>query len=82
MSQKVIVKYPSDSKKAEITVDSTKTAEDLIQWLIAQWKLPSDAEYSLANITSGKSIVPAQALSEDIVKGGDTLEVQPVLVAG
>ena len=37
---------------------------------------------ALVNTVNGKSIAPAAGLSEGIVKDGDILEVQPVLVAG
>jgi len=34
------------------------------------------------NFSSGKSLAPTGLISADLVKDGDILEVQPVLVAG
>jgi hypothetical protein len=79
---KLLIKTADQTHKAEINPPRTYTGEEVIQMAIAAWKLPSDTEYSLVNTSSGISIAPSQALSEDIVKDADTLEVQPVLVAG
>ena len=60
----------------------TSTGADVIQAAVDNWALPTDTDYSLVNTSSGKTIPPAQALAEDLVKDGHILEVQPVLVAG
>ena len=49
---------------------------------MTNWSLPTDTEYSLVNVTTGKAIRPESVLSDEIVSNKDELEVQPVLVAG
>lgn len=79
---KVIIRTADQTRKAEVTMARTSTGADVIQAAVDNWKMPADTDYSLVNTTSGKAIVPSQALSEDVVKDGNVLEVQPVLVAG
>ena len=45
------------------------------------WSLPGDTDYTLVNTTTGRALVPGEALSKS-VRPGDLIEVQPVLVAG
>jgi hypothetical protein len=79
---KVIIRTADQLRKAEVTMARTNTGGDVIQAAVDNWSLPSDTDYSLVNTSSGKAIVPTQSLSEDVVKDGNILEVQPVLVAG
>jgi hypothetical protein len=78
----VKVRTADQTRQSEMTVERTHTGGDIIQSSIDNWSLPSTADYNLVNTTSGKQIGYAQSLSEAIVKDGDILEVQPVLVAG
>jgi hypothetical protein len=79
---KIIVRTADQTRKAEVTMARTNTGGDVIQAAVDNWSLPADTDYSLVNTSSGKSIIPGQALSEEVVKDGNILEVQPVLVAG
>ena len=79
---KVIIRTADQTRKAEVELARTITGGDVIQAAVDKWSLPTDTDYSLVNTSSGKAILPAQPLSEDTVKDGQTLEVQPVLVAG
>jgi hypothetical protein len=79
---KIIIRTADQARKAEVSLGRSSTGSDVIQAAVDNWSLPSDTDYSLVNTTSGKAILPAQALSEDVVKDGHILEVQPVLVAG
>lgn len=79
---KVIIRTADQTRKAEVTMSRTNTGADVIQAAVDNWALPMDTDYSLVNASSGKSILPAQPLSEEAVKDGSILEVQPVLVAG
>jgi hypothetical protein len=79
---KIIIRTADQARKAEVSLARSSTGGDVIQAAVDNWSLPSDTDYSLVNTTSGKAILPAQALSEDVVKDGHILEVQPVLVAG
>jgi hypothetical protein len=79
---KIIIRTADQTRKAEISLARSNTGGDVIQSAVDNWSLPSDTDYSLVNTTSGKAVLSGQALSEDVVKDGHILEVQPVLVAG
>lgn len=79
---RILIRTADQTRKAEVTMDRTNTGADVIQAAVENWSLPTDTDYSLVNTTSGKSVLPSQALGEDIVADGAVLEVQPVLVAG
>lgn len=79
---KIIIRTADQTRKAEVTMARTNTGGDVVQAAVDNWALPTDTDYSLVNTSSGKAILPAQSLGEDIVKDGHVLEVQPVLVAG
>lgn len=78
----IILKTADQTRKAEVTLNSDSTGSDVIQASVDNWALPTDTDYSLVNISSGKTIVPNATLSASAIKNGDILEVQPVLVAG
>lgn len=79
---KIIIRTADQTRKAEVTMNRSNTGGDVIQAAVDNWSLPTDTDYSLVNTSSGKAIMPAQSLTDDIVKEGHVLEVQPVLVAG
>jgi hypothetical protein len=79
---KFIVRTADQTRKAEVEMDRSSIGSDIIQAAVDNWALPADTDYALVNVTTGKSLVPMQLLDEDLVKPGDVLEVQPVLVAG
>lgn len=79
---KIIIRTADQTRKAEVTMNRSNTGGDVIQAAVDNWSLPTDTDYSLVNTSSGKAIMPAQYLTDDIVKEGHVLEVQPVLVAG
>lgn len=79
---KVILRTADRTRKAEVTVPRDQRGADLIQAALTNWSLPSDAEYSLVNVTKGRVVHPNTALSSDQVSDQDELEIQPVLVAG
>lgn len=79
---KVIIRTADQTRKAEVTMARTSSGADVIQAAVDNWALPTDTDYSLVNTSSGKAILPGQTLADEIVKDGNILEVQPVLVAG
>lgn len=79
---KVIIRTADQTRKAEVTMARSSTGADVIQAAVDNWALPTDTDYSLVNTSSSKAISPAQSLTEEVVKDGNILEVQPVLVAG
>jgi hypothetical protein len=79
---KVIIRTADQTRKAEVTLDSSNTGADVIQASVDNWSLPTDTDYSLVSSSSGKTITPNSTLGDNSIKDGDILEVQPVLVAG
>jgi hypothetical protein len=79
---RVFVRTADQTRKAEVTMTRENTGGDVVQAAVSNWALPVDTDYSLVNVSRQKSIPANQALSDETVKDGDILEVQPVLVAG
>jgi hypothetical protein len=79
---RLIIRTADLTRKAEVSMVRTTTGADIIQAAVERWSLPTDTDYSLVNTTSGKTLIPSQPLSDDVVQDGNILEVQPVLVAG
>ncbi len=79
---KIVLRTADQPRKAEVALARSMVGADVIQAAVQNWAMPVDTDYTLVNTATGKAILPAQALSEGIVENGNTLEVQPVLVAG
>jgi hypothetical protein len=80
-SLKLYVRTADQTRRAELDLDAGSTGADIIQAAVDNWALPADTDYTLVNTTTGRALAPAEDLSKS-VRPGDTLEVQPVLVAG
>ena len=78
---KIQLRTADQTRLAELDLDGASTAGDIIQAAVDNWALPSDTDYTLVNTTTGRALVPGEALSK-AVRPGDLIEVQPVLVAG
>ena len=79
---KVILRTADRTRKAEVTVPRDQKGADLIHAALTNWSLPADTEYSLVNVTRGRTMQPNAILSAEHVSDHDELEIQPVLVAG
>jgi hypothetical protein len=79
--RKLIVKSADQTRSAEISLDDGSTGAEVLQAAVDNWALPANMDYTLVNATTGRVLVPATTLDNQ-VKDGDVLEVQPVLVAG
>jgi hypothetical protein len=75
------VRTADQTRQAAVDINPEQTAAEVIQAAADNWALPTDTDYALVNTTTGKMIAPGDKLG-DSVQAGDTLEVQPVLVAG
>jgi hypothetical protein len=80
-SLKLYVRTADQTRRAELDLDSASTGADIIQAAVDNWALPADTDYTLVNTTTGRALAPGEDLAK-AVRPGDTLEVQPVLVAG
>lgn len=78
----LIVRTADQTRKAEITLDSSETGEDIVNAAVENWSLPADTDYNLVSTSHGKTIVLNESLEKNGIQDGDILEVQPVLVAG
>ena len=80
----LIIRTADKARKAEITVDESQTCGDLIQAAVDNWALPTDTDYTISNVTKTPAIIlnPMTPINKADVSTGDTLEIQPVLVAG
>jgi hypothetical protein len=76
------VRTADQTRRAELTLDPAQTGAQIIQSAVEHWALPTDADYALVNVSTGRALAPGEALSAGGVRPGDLLEVQPVLVAG
>src|SRR5262245_36443831 len=79
---KLYVRTADQTRRAELTLERSRTGAELIQAAVDNWRLPGDTDYALVNTTTGRALAPDATLDESEVKEGDLLEVQPVLVAG
>jgi len=79
---KLYVRTADQTRRAELTLERSRTGADIIQAAVDNWRLPADADYALVNATTGRALAPDATLADSGIKEGDVLEVQPVLVAG
>lgn len=73
----VLIRTADKTKKAEVTLPRSMTANDLIAASKQNWVLPEEADYQLVNVTKGRLLPPKQFLEAEHVSDGDELEVQP-----
>jgi len=80
----LIIRTADRARKAEITVADTQTCGDIIQAAVDNWALPTETDYTVINVskTPPQTLPPSTALVTAGVVAGETLEIQPVLVAG
>lgn len=75
------VRTADQTRKAAVEIDPDSTGATVIQTAAENWSLPTNTDYALVNTSTGMMIAPNESL-KDKVRPGDTLEIQPVLVAG
>jgi hypothetical protein len=80
----LLIRTAGSTRKAEVTVADSQTFGDLIQAAITQWALPTDRDYTITNVskTPPQTLNPSTQLAAVALSPGDTLEIQPILVAG
>lgn len=82
----LIIRTADKARKAEITVADTQTCGDIIDAAVDNWSLPkgTDDSYTLTNVSKSppQTLNPTTPLCKAGVAAGETLEIQPVLVAG
>lgn len=78
----VILRTADQLHKAEIEIDQDYKSADIIQAGVDNWKLPTDTDYSLMNVSKNTMIPPGVNILTTGIREGDILEIQPILVAG
>ncbi len=80
----LLVRTADRARKAEVTVDSSQTGAENSQPTITNWALPRDVDYTIVNVSKNPPVTLdlSSSLAKAGVGPGDTLEIQPVLVAG
>ena len=80
----LIIRTADKARKAELTVEDTQTCADIIKAAVENWALPQDSDYTITNVTKTppQTLNPMSSLSKSGTVSGETLEIQPVLVAG
>ncbi len=80
----LIIRTADKARKAEISVVDTQTCGDIIQAAVDNWAMPNDTDYTVVNVSKNppQTLNPSTTLAVAGVMTGETLEIQPVLVAG
>ena len=80
----IVIRTADRARKAEVTVADSQTCGDIIQAAVDNWALPKDTDYTVTNVskTPPETLPAGTSLSKAGVLAGNTLEIQPVLVAG
>ena len=79
---KLSIRTADQTRRAELALSPNETGAQIIQSAVDHWALPTDADYTLVNVTQGRALKPDESLDQAGVNAGEVLEVQPVLVAG
>jgi hypothetical protein len=79
----LIVRTADQTRKNGIEIDPQNRCGEIIEAAVRNWSLPVDTDYTLINVTrENAQLNPLHTLAQAGVMEGDTLEIQPVLVAG
>ena len=78
----LIVRTADQTRKDGLEIEPQKKCGEIVAAVIGRWSLPEDTDFTLVNVRTGKPLMPDHSLAQAGVMDGDTLEVQPVLVAG
>lgn len=83
MNQKItaILRTADRTRKVEVDLEPDQHVGSLVDAAIANWRLPSDGQYAIANVTRNRALSPTERVADGIATH-DVLELQPVLVAG
>lgn len=76
-----ILRTADRTRKVEVDLEPDQHVGSLVDAAIANWRLPADAQYSLANVSRNRALSPTERVGDGI-GSLDVIELQPVLVAG
>ncbi len=70
------------TRKAEIVLPRTMTAQDLIKASTKRWKMLMGSNYVVTNLSLNRQLLPYEMLTEDRVRNHDILMIQPLATHG
>ncbi len=70
------------TRKAEIVVPRSMTAQDLVKVSTKRWKMVSNANFVVTNLSLNRQLLPYEMLTEDRVRNCDILMIQPLATHG
>ena len=70
------------TRKAEIVLPRTMTAQDLIKASTKRWKMLMGSNYVVTNLSINRQMLPYEMLTEDRVRDHDILMIQPLATHG
>jgi hypothetical protein len=70
------------TRKAEIVVPRSMTAQDLIKASTKRWKMLAGSTFVVTNMTLNRQLLPYEMLTDDRVRNHDILMIQPLATHG
>lgn len=70
------------TRKAEISLPRSMTAQDLIKASTKRWKMLLGSNYVVTNLSLNRQLLPYEMLTEDRVRNHDILMIQPLATHG
>jgi hypothetical protein len=70
------------TRKAEIVMPRTMTAQDLVKASTKRWKMLLGSNYVVTNLSTNRQLLPYELLTEDRVHDHDILMIQPLATHG
>jgi hypothetical protein len=70
------------TRKAEIVLPRTMTAQDLVKASTRRWKMLTGANFVVTNISLNRQLLPYEMLTDDRVRNFDILMIQPLATHG
>lgn len=78
----ITIRSVQGDRKAACDVGADYRAEEVLEGLRNEWRLPADHDFVLRHLRTGRQLAPGETMAEAGVKSGDELELFPVLIAG
>lgn len=78
----VTVQTQDKTRRADVSLSPHTRVGEIVRVGKENWKLPPDTDYALVNLRTGQQLSPNATLAQQGVEEGDTLVMQPLIVAG
>lgn len=74
---KIFVQTADKTRKAMVTICRDLTVNDVIKIGRGRWALGFGVDYQVFNLTNKRQLLPYERLTEENVRNGDVLMLQP-----